>query len=425
MSPTNRFLSQWDLALLDRHQRFYVALASGERQPTTALQAHFVAVAYGHARPATQHEVAFQRFRDGGRDPRCELPGQCVRPAPTAYPTMRAERSVDLADAAQLETLAAEAQSTFQSIRGLYIEGKATARRATADASVWIATALADTQLARSLEHWTSDTFGKLSNVYTQALDGGFVNGLKPGTDYVSPWLHRLFEGHTVGTAWRAARSALPDDSFAEEVVGWLRALGSDFVTIVGLPVTSLTPENYAQLETFVCETFGVSREWLSDVLHMNAVEGLQLAAGCVPIIAALMGWSRRDAETYASLAAKLGVGAVVAANPIMILVALAMLARAYQMAKDSEARGLWRQIVEGGAPTAAALGIASMAGGPPLFGVAAGLIVAKGIQDALKSGQGFERSEWLEEPATRIATVVAKLRSHRGWTPRDRLKES
>jgi hypothetical protein len=417
MSPTDRILSRWDLALLDRHRRFYEALASGKRQPSTALQAHFVAVAHRHARPATQHELAFQRFRDGWRDPRCEALGRCAVPALTACPTMSAERSVDLADAAQLEAPASEARRAFRHIRGLYLEGKATGRRASADASVWIATALADPQLSRSLEHWTSDMFGKLSNVYTQALDGGFVSSLKPGTDYVSPWLHRLFEGHTVGVAWRAARNALADDSFAEEVVGWLRALGSDFVTVVGLPATSLTPEDYARLETFVCDTFGVPREWLIDVLHMNAIEGLQLAAGCVPIIAAVMGWSRSDAETYARLAGRLGVGAVVAANPIMILVALAMLARGYQMAKDSDAKGLWRQVVEGGVPAAAALGIASITGGPPLLGVAAGVIVAKGIQDALKSGPGFERSEWLEEPATRIATLVAKLRGNREWT--------
>lgn len=233
----------------------------------------------------------------------------------------------------------------------------------------------------------------------------------------MSPWLHRLFEGHTVDAAWRAARSALPDDSFAEEVFGWFQALGSDFVTVVGLPVTSLSPENYARLEAFACDTLGVPREWLKDVLYMNAVEGLQLVAGCVPIIAALMGWSRSDAETYARLAGGLGVGAVVAANPIMILVALATLARAYQIAKDGAATGLWRKIVEGGVPTTAALGIASMAGGPPLFGVAAGLIVAKGLKDALKSGPGFERCEWLEGPATRIATVVTKLRGHREWT--------
>ena len=55
MSCADRMLSPWDLALLDRHRRFYVALASGTRQPTTALQAHFVAAAHG---PHTSRHAA-------------------------------------------------------------------------------------------------------------------------------------------------------------------------------------------------------------------------------------------------------------------------------------------------------------------------------------------------------------------------------
>jgi hypothetical protein len=376
MSPTNRILSQWDLALLDRHRWFYEALASGERQPTTALQAHFVAVVHGHARPATQHEIAFHRLREGWRDPRSERANPLPGPGSSGVAaTERLERAVDLADAAQLGTLGLQAGRTFRRVR-----------QASADAAVCISTALADPQLARSVERWTSDAFGGLSDIYTRAMDGEFAKGLRPGSEYVSPWLHRLFEGHTPFAAWQAVRHALPDDTPAEEVIGWLRALGSDFVTVVGLPLVTLAQEDYDRLEAFVCDGLGISREWLIDMLHMNAVE---LAAGCVPIIAAVMGWSRSDAETYASLAAKLGVGAVVAANPIMILVALAMLARAYQMAKDSDAKGLWRQVVEGGVPPAAAFGIASIAGAPPLLGVAAGLIVAKGLKDALKSSKG------------------------------------
>jgi hypothetical protein len=197
-------------------------------------------------------------------------------------------------------------------------------------------------------------------------------------------------------------------------VVGWLRALGSDFVTVVGLPVTSLTPEDYARIEAFVCDRLGISREWLIDALHTNAVEGLQLAAGCVPIVAAAMGWNRSDAESFAKLAAALGVGAVAAANPMMILAALAMLAKAYQMAKAANGAGLWQSILEGGAPAGAALGIAAATAGPPLVGVTVGLIVAGGLREALKPRPGLQRSGWLEEPAARIAGVVSKLQNVR-----------
>jgi hypothetical protein len=201
MPPSDRILSPWDLALLDRHQRFYAALASAQRRPTTALQAHFVAVALGHSRPVTQHEIAFQRFRAGWHDPRCKARDPLASNLSAVAPSPRTEHSVDVADTAQLKSLTVKAGSAFRRVRGLYVEGKATARRTSADAAVWIATALGVAGLARSMEDWTSETFGNLSNVYTRAVDGSFVAGLKPGTDHMSPWLHRLFEGHTPDAA--------------------------------------------------------------------------------------------------------------------------------------------------------------------------------------------------------------------------------
>jgi len=417
MSGGNSTLTPWDLALLDRHLVFYSALESGARQPKTALQAHFIAAARGHTGPVTQHEIAFHRFQAGWSDPRSDRVGSPKPETPSSSISTRAdgiERAVDLADMAQLDALASRAGRTFRRIRGLYVAGRASARRASSDAAVWISTALADAGLARSLEGWTSDRFGDLSNVYTKALDGDFVNGLQTGAAYVSPWLHRLFDGHTPAAAWRAVRSALPDDTLAEEVIGWLRALGSDVVTVAGLPITQLTPEDYARLEAFVCGTLGVTPEWLNDALHVNAVEGLQFAAGCVPLVAVAMGWGPSDAYTFARLAGSLGVGSVVAANPIMLLVALLLLARAYQMSKTDGARGLWRPMADGGATTGTALGVAAAIGGPPLFGIGAGLVVAAGLRTALRSRSGIERSRWVEEPAARIASAISMLQGIR-----------
>jgi hypothetical protein len=412
-------LTLWDLALLDRHLKFYSALASGARQPTTALQAHFVAAARGHTGPVTQHEIAFHRLQAGWSHPRSDRVGSPKPDTPISPMSARAgrvERAVDLADVAQLDALASRAGETFRRIRGLYVAGSATAGRASFDAAVWISTALADAGLARSLERWTSGNFGEFSDIYTKALDGDFVKSLQAGAEYVSPWLHRLFDGHTPAAAWQAVRSALPDDTLAEEVVGWLRALGSDFVTVVGLPITQLTQVDYARLEAFVCGTFGVTPEWLKDALHVNVVEGLQFAAGCVPLVAAAMGWGPSDASTFARLAGSLGVGSVVAANPIMLLVALLSLARAYQMSKTDGARGLWRPMVDGGAATGTALGVAAAIGGPPLFGIAAGLVVAAGLRTALRGRSGIERSRWVEVPAARIASAISMLQGTRAF---------
>ena len=136
--------------------------------------------------------------------------------------------------------------------------------------------------------------------------------------------------------------------------------------------------------------------------------------ADASPLVAVVMGWSQPDAEAFARLAGGLGVGAVVAVNPIMVFVLLLMLARAYQLAKTGEAQGLWRPTVEGGATTAMALGIAAAIGGPPVLGVAAGLVVAGGLRTALNGRSGIEGSRWVDRSASRIADVISTLQGAR-----------
>jgi hypothetical protein len=133
----------------------------------------------------------------------------------------RVERSVDLADMAKLDGLAFRAGQTFRRIGGLYLARSITARRASSDAAVWISTALADAGLARSLERWTSDNFGDLSNVYTKALDGEFVKGLQAGADYVSPWCgvlrHQLSDRQSDHRDEITAEGSKPADHFLGE----------------------------------------------------------------------------------------------------------------------------------------------------------------------------------------------------------------
>ena len=142
----------------------------------------------------------------------------------------------------------------------------------------------------------------------------------------------------------------------------------------------------------------------------MNAVEAVQFASGCIPLVAVAMGWSQPDANTFARLAGSLGMGAFVAANPIMVPVLLLMLARAYQLAKTGEAQGLWRPAVEGGATTGVALGIAAAVGGPSILGVAAGLVVAGGLKAALNGRPGIAGSQWVDRSAARIADIISAL---------------
>ena len=49
--------------LLEKHLAFYEALASGQREPNTAAQQHFVSVCQGRAKATTLHELAYVKYR--------------------------------------------------------------------------------------------------------------------------------------------------------------------------------------------------------------------------------------------------------------------------------------------------------------------------------------------------------------------------
>jgi uncharacterized protein YifE (UPF0438 family) len=55
-------LSEVERQLLDRHLAFYRALATGQRNPTTPAQKHFVEVALGHIGAETEHEFAYMKW---------------------------------------------------------------------------------------------------------------------------------------------------------------------------------------------------------------------------------------------------------------------------------------------------------------------------------------------------------------------------
>lgn len=350
-------LNAWDRALIAHYLHFYLDLESGRRRPTTAAQRHFVLVAHSRARPSTQHEIAFTRYRRSrpheataepeatpneeanptGHD-RCnfvlvrdddDVSAEAPSPPPIdLWPDQHTIDSVDAIENALFYAAGRSARTALNRIRSLYRRGMVHANGTASDRIAWIGALLSDPELAHSMERWFSDSYGGLSNVYTKAMDGeGWLKGLVAGDEYVSPWLHRLFEGHSLPAAWSAVRDAVPNDDTATEIVNFVKAIGSDLVTVVGLPLTQLTPEQYGQLKDIVADRLGIPEQWLIDILHYNAQE---LVAAAIPGLAVALNWKRGDAVAFAKLAGSLGIGGIVAANPIMAILSLAVLARAF-----------------------------------------------------------------------------------------------
>ena len=405
MSDTGS-LNAWDRRLLERYLDFYQSLDSGVRQPTTPAQNHFLEVCRQRAQPKTQHEIAYTKFLE---IPYAERAGaveaQLAHRGPAAVvdevaPSDGAINAVNEIQKATFDTVSEYARGALGKIAEGYRAGWAKAQNVSVDAGLWASTLLSSPDLTGSIERWTGDAFGGLSDVYTRALDGAFLEGLRPGADYVAPWLHRLFEGHSLPASFAAVREALPSDSFSEEVIGWLRALASDVVTPGGLPFVELNPSQYEALRG-LAETFYVPEAWLRDCLSYTATE---LVASMIPALALAMNWSERDAESFARLAGGLGVGAVVSANPVLAAISLAALARAFHLATLGDKPGVWaKAVAKGGLASGLLLTATAALGGPATIGLLVGAGLLAGASRLPSASRLREFIEWLRHTVEAI----------------------
>jgi uncharacterized protein YifE (UPF0438 family) len=399
---TNNQLTDWDRRLLKRYLSFYQDLDTGRREPSTPSQRQFVRVCRGEGRPRTQHEVAYHRFKkveSHSRSPNSTsrtAVGEAKRGA--AEPLGFATRSetkplhpdpveiIDLIEAAEFsERGRSNHKHLFENLKNLYQTGRDKAKSLSADAAIWASTCLGDRSLEHDLTAWLTDQYGHLSNIYTKAMDGSFaIRGLQPGPEYVSPDLHRLFEGHSIHDAWQRVCDALPDDTLLQEMRSYVSAMWSDMVTPTGLPLFTLTPDGYEHLKEFGCQGLGIPVEWLNHILHYNAVDVVQ---GIIPIVPVILAWSSEEAERYARLIGSLGIGTFVAANPLAAIVAVVILARGMHMCRGKAGYSEWALgVLKGGATSGAILATGTLIGGPAWVGLVAG--TAAGLWVSRKTRQ-------------------------------------
>ena len=128
---------------------------------------------------------------------------------------------------------------------------------------------------------------------------------------------------------------------------------------------------------------FGIPRSWFYDLNSFDAAEVLGSAIG---VLAATLMWSRADAEQFSRLAGGMGVAAALSANPLLLIVTVVCLAKAFSEARSKGGLGDVADGLARGTATAVttlgAVALTSMAGGPAglalLVGLVAGLVVGK-----------------------------------------------
>ncbi len=197
--------------------------------------------------------------------------------------------------------------------------------------------------------------------VYDKAMDANFIE-----TGIGGSW-HRLFDGgHTIGGAWNAAREALPDDNIIQEARGTIQGLLRDVSTPRGLPLATWDKETFDQVAGALESDFHIPQDWFRD---LNTYDVPDLIGGTVGAVSVVFNWNSADTEAFTRLVGSMGLSATVGANPLLLIVSVVALGRAFHKAHltgdyAAFADGLVKGSLGSGA-TLAAIGIVGSFGGP------------------------------------------------------------
>ena len=217
--------------------------------------------------------------------------------------------------------------------------------------------------------------------IYDKAMDANYIDPLLRSG--LGGSHHRLFDGgHTVVGAARAAHAASPDDTIIEEALGTVQGLLRDVSTPRGLPLATWDKTTFDSVSQTLDSTFGIPKRWLFEINTYDAADVLGASVGVVSV---LFAWNSADTEAFARIAASIGLSAAVSTNPLLLLVTVVALARAFHKAR----RGAeYEQLLDGGVKGAvvsgavvSAMALVGAASGPLacslLVGITAGVVVS------------------------------------------------
>ena len=269
-----------------------------------------------------------------------------------------------------------------------------------ADSLLAIAPALLASNLSTNLNGLLQEMVKGTATIYDKAMDAEYL------TRHIGGGNHRLFDGgHTIYGAITAGRAASPDDNLIQEALGILQGLLRDVTTTKGLPLANWDKATYDQVAGALEANFHIPKDWFYD---LNSYDAAELLGGSIGVVALALHWNRADTETFARLVGSLGVSAAISANPLLLIVTVVALAKAFHQAHQT---GEYAEFVDGqlkggigAGATLAAVSLVGVAGGPAGAALLAGLATGILVNMATKNVSVVEISQFM---AGQISTVA------------------
>ena len=281
--------------------------------------------------------------------------------------------------------------------------GKGTAKAATRAVTFVHETsqAVLATQLAGNLNSMLGDLAKGAPTIYDKMMDAEYIRtGVGGG-------LHRIFDGgHTLWGAFKAARDAPTDDGIVARAMGMMLGLFRDVTTPAGLPFFTWDIDTYKKVASYLKETFGIPKRVFADLVTYDATDIISGLLGSATLV---FRWSDGEAKDFARIVAGTGLTAVVKRNPILGVVTLAAMAKAFMEArKTGSYKACVKEMAEGVAATAAPMAVVSLvvaAGGPASVALIASILAGMAVTILAKK---VDDAELVEALAARVAQLTS-----------------
>ena len=228
-------------------------------------------------------------------------------------------------------------------------------------------------------------------------------------TEHIGGGNHRMFDGgHTLDGAWEAVRGASEDDNIIHEAWGFLQGLLRDGTTSKGLPFANWDKATYDQVSGWLDANFNIPKDWFYD---LNSYDAAELLGSAVGIVAVALNWNRADTEQFSRMAGSMGLASIVSANPLLMIVTVVSLAKAFHRARET---GEYAEFVDGqlkGAAgtgaTLAAVSLMGVVGGPAGGALLAGLVAGVLVNKATKNVSFTQIGQFMAQEATETASEL------------------
>ena len=260
---------------------------------------------------------------------------------------------------------------------------------------------LASPEASRTLNDWLQAMVDGAPTIYDRAMDATY-NATHIGGGY-----HSLFDGgHTIPGAFQAVRGASQDDNIMQEAAGFLQSLARDATTPMGLPLVNWDQNTFNGLADTL-GTFGIPRSWVADMVSYDAVE---IFGGAIGVVAVALNWNNDDVEEFTGLVGGMGLSAAVGANPLLLVVTVVALARAFHIARKT---GDWKEfadgLAKGGIGTGVVLLATALMPGPTIVVLLTGICVGVIVNQTTRNVSIVEISQFV---VVQIANAPTTARS-------------